>query len=188
MPLRTQMFPCSPSGSGMPVVVKDAQFNAGNGCPMPVPPASSGSPAAQAGTGNETQLRGAVVLEDGGIGRPPAGRLQRPGIQLGTGADDGPDAGSVHAPGQSAFAEQPQHGGHQDQAGDAVMGDGGVDVADVEGFQGVELGTGIQALGEGVQVQAGGQRAGCKGHVVLRGGRRTRWTRRRTPARNAATW
>ena len=38
------------------------------------------------------------------------------------------------------------------------MRDGGVHVTDVERLQGMELGAGVQALGEGVQVEAGRQR------------------------------
>ena len=70
-------------------------------------------------------------------------------------------------PSEAAFAEQPQHGGHQHQPGDAVVGDGGVDVADVEGLEGVEFRAGVEALGQGVQVQARGQRPGCEGLVLL---------------------
>ena len=162
------MLPSAPSGSGGAVVVQDPDLDAGER------PADArclrrqaGRPAGQAGPGDEAQLGGAVVLEDGGIRRPAAGRLQRPGIQLGTGADDGLDAGGVHAAGQPALTEQPQHGGDQDQAGDAVMADGGVDVADVEGLQRVEFGAGVKALGQGIEVQAGRERARSERLIVL---------------------
>ena len=124
-------------------------------------------PGGEAGAGDEAQFRGAVVLEDGGVGGPAARRLKRAGVQLGAGADDGADARGVDAAGQSAFAEQPQHGGDQDQPGDAVVGDGGVHVPDVEGFEGMELRARVEAFGEGVEVQARGQRTRRQGLVLL---------------------
>ena len=171
MPLRTQTLPSRPSGTSTPSSSRILISTPGNGLPIPVPPAASAapgdSPGSQAGTGDETEFRGAVVLEDRGVRCPAAGGLQGPRVELGAGADDAPQAGGVHAAGQPALAEEPEHGGHQDQPGDAVVADCGVGVADVELFEGVEFGAGIQALGEGVQVEAGGERSGREGPVVL---------------------
>ena len=125
------------------------------------------APRPQPGARHEAEFGGAVVFEDGGIGCPAPGRLEGPGIQFGTGADDAADAGRVDPSGQAALAEQPEHGGHQDQPGDAVVADGGVGVADVEVLQGVKFRPGVQALGQGIEVQARGERAGGQGFVLL---------------------
>ena len=186
MPLWTLMLPAAPSGSSFPESSRIRTSTPGNGLPIAVLPAANGSPAARPVAGDETELRRAVVLEDGGVRCPSAGRLQRARIQLRARADDGPDARGVHAAQQSAFAEQPQHGGHQHQPGDAVVGDGGVDIPDVEGFQGVEFRTGVEALGEGIQVEAGGQRSRRKRFVLPGSARRTPSRPRRTAARTGA--
>ena len=160
------MLPSLPSGSSVPSSSRIRISTPGNGRPMPVPPGSR-APRAQPGAGDEAELRGAVVFEDGGVGCPAARRLEGPGVQFGAGADDAADAGGVDAAGQAALAEQPEHGGHQDQPGDAVVADGGVGVADVEVLQGVEFRAGVQAFGQGIEVQACRERPGGQGLVVL---------------------
>ena len=158
----------------------------GKGGPMPVPPGSAGLARTQPGARDEAEFGGAVVLEDGGVRCPAAGRLQRPRVELGAGADDAADAGGVDPAGEAALAEQPEHGGDQDQPGDAVVADGGVRVADVELLRGCGIPsrrTGIRRGRRG----SGWPRAGrAPGSCRPRSGRRTRWTRRRTAARTAA--
>ena len=90
-------------------------------------------------------------------------------------------------PAQAALAEQPEHGGHQDQAGDAVVADRRVGGADVEVVEAVELRTGVQAFGEGVEVQACRERAGGQGFVILRQPEEFNWRPRTIPARTAAS-
>ncbi|CAH0327437.1 hypothetical protein SRABI128_06104 [Microbacterium sp. Bi128] len=150
------------------VVAEDADFDAGKGLPDAGPARLDGLARAQPGARDEAELGGAVVLENGRVGGPAPGRLQRPGVQLGTGADDAANAGGIDTAGKAPLAEQPEHGGHQDQAGDAVVADGRVGGTDVEVVQAVELGAGIQAFGEGVEVQACRERPGSQGLVVLR--------------------
>ena len=160
------MLPSRPSGSRPRRRRGCGSRRRETACPMPVPPCSGCCPGGQPGAGDEAELRGAVVLEDGRVGRPAAGGFQGPRVQLRAGADDAPDARGVHPAAQAPFTEQPQHRGDQDQPGDAVMADGGVGVADVEPLQGVELRAGIQAFGQRIEVQAGGERPGRQRPVV----------------------
>ena len=161
------MFPAAPSGRTRPSSSRILTSTPGNGLPMPGAAGVKGPAGGQAGPGDETQLGGAVVLEDGGVRRPPPGRLQRARIQFGTGTDNGFHARGVNAAGQPALTEQAQHGGDQNEAGDAVVADGGVDVAHVEGLQRVELGAGVKAFGEGIKVQAGCERSRSERLIVL---------------------
>ncbi len=188
MPLRTQMLPSLPSGSSAPRSSRMRMSTPGKGCPMPVPPGSSGLARTQPGARDEAELGGAVVLENGGVGRPAPGRLQRPGIQLGAGADDAADAGGVDArrSGPRSLSSRSMVGTRTRRVMPSWL-TAACDVADVEVVQGVELRAGVQAFGEGVEVQAGRERSGGQGPVVLASGRRTRWRPRTTPARTAAS-
>ena len=166
--LRTQMLPSLPSGSSAPVIVQNPDIDAGKRLPDAGPARLNRLARTQPCAGDEAELGGSVVFENGGVGRPAPGRLQCPGVQLGPGADDAADTGGIDPAGQAALAEQPEHGGDQDQAGDAVVADGSVGGADVEVVQAVEFRSGVQAFGQGVEVQACRERAGGQGLVVLR--------------------
>ena len=69
-------------GKRVAVVVQDPDVHAGKRLPDAGPAGVQRLPGGQARTGNEAQFRGAVVLEDGGVGCPAACRFEGAGIKL----------------------------------------------------------------------------------------------------------